>query len=141
MPGKTATKTRAGILLFRQAGKDLQVFLGHPGGPFWSRKDLGVWTLPKGLIAPGEDPLAAAQREFAEETGHVPQGEFISSATRSSREARSFTYGQCKKTGKRIYCAAIHSRWNGRQNPDGGRVSPSLTAPAGLLLPKRVRRF
>jgi predicted NUDIX family NTP pyrophosphohydrolase len=52
--------------------------LATRGGPVWSKKDLGVWTIPKGLIAPGEDPLAAAQREFEEETGHVPQGEFIS---------------------------------------------------------------
>jgi 8-oxo-dGTP pyrophosphatase MutT (NUDIX family) len=70
--------------------KICRFFLATRGARSGARK-IGVWTLPKGLIAPGEDPLAA-QREFAEETGHVPQGEFISSATRSSREARSFTY-------------------------------------------------
>jgi predicted NUDIX family NTP pyrophosphohydrolase len=58
-------------------GQRFAGFSWPPGGPVLE-KDLGVWTLPKGLIAPGEDPLAAAQREFAEETGHVPQGEFIS---------------------------------------------------------------
>ena len=51
--------------------------LAHPGGPFWSRKDQGVWTIPKGLIGPSESLLSAAQREFAEETGYRPGGEAI----------------------------------------------------------------
>ncbi|MEO8383101.1 MAG: NUDIX domain-containing protein [Acidobacteriota bacterium] len=61
-------KTSAGILLYRRRD-ELEVFLVHPGGPFWARKDLGAWSLPKGEPAEGEDPLAAAVREFAEETG------------------------------------------------------------------------
>ncbi len=64
----------AGLLLFRKTGKGLEVLLGHPGGPFWARKDDGAWTIPKGLIARNETPLAAAKREFAEETGHRPRG-------------------------------------------------------------------
>jgi len=56
---------------------DIHVLLGHPGGPFWRRKDEGAWTIPKGLIGPGEPPLAAARREFAEETGHYPRGNTI----------------------------------------------------------------
>ena len=52
--------------------------LGHPGGPFWSRKDQGAWTIPKGLIGPGESLLSAAQRESAEETGYCPGGKTIS---------------------------------------------------------------
>jgi predicted NUDIX family NTP pyrophosphohydrolase len=67
----------AGILLFRQGDGGVEVLLGHPGGPFWRRKDHGAWTIPKGLIAPNETPLAAAKREFAEETGHHPRGEAI----------------------------------------------------------------
>lgn len=51
------------------------MFLVHPGGPFWARKDLGAWSIPKGEPAPGEDPLAAALREFEEETGHRPSGD------------------------------------------------------------------
>ena len=54
----------------------LQVFLIHPGGPFFMKRDDGVWSIPKGLLDPGEDPLAAARREFSEETGCSPQGEF-----------------------------------------------------------------
>lgn len=62
----------AGILVYRRAGAQLDFLLGHPGGPLWARKDLGAWMAPKGLIAPGEAPLDAAQREFREETGLEP---------------------------------------------------------------------
>lgn len=63
----------AGILLFRRE-KGLEVFLVHPGGPFWAAKDAGAWSIPKGGIGPGEDKLAAARREFAEETGFAAAG-------------------------------------------------------------------
>ncbi len=64
----------AGLLLFRRAAAGLEVLLVHPGGPFWARKDAGAWSIPKGEVAPGEDPLAAARRELAEETGCAPEG-------------------------------------------------------------------
>jgi len=67
----------AGLLLFRQVGKGLEVLLVHPGGPFWARKDDGAWSIPKGEFEEPEDPLAAAIREFEEETGARPSGEFI----------------------------------------------------------------
>ncbi|HXE24879.1 MAG TPA: NUDIX domain-containing protein [Roseiarcus sp.] len=70
-------KTSAGLLLFRKAAAGLQVLLVHPGGPFWARKDEGAWSIPKGLADPGEDLLAAAQREFLEETGMAVDGEFL----------------------------------------------------------------
>jgi predicted NUDIX family NTP pyrophosphohydrolase len=70
-------KRSAGILLFRRCNGELEVFLAHPGGPFWAKKDLGAWTIPKGEIAEGEDPLAAAKREFEEEIGVAIDGEFI----------------------------------------------------------------
>ena len=62
--------------MYRGAGADLSVLLVHPGGPFWARKDLGAWSIPKGEYGPDEDPLAVAQREFAEETGVQPRGNF-----------------------------------------------------------------
>jgi predicted NUDIX family NTP pyrophosphohydrolase len=63
----------AGLLLYRRRADRLEVLLVHPGGPFWAKKDAAVWSLPKGLYDPGsEDPLAAARREFAEETGQEP---------------------------------------------------------------------
>ena len=67
----------AGILLYRRAGRALEVFLVHPGGPFWAGKDEGAWSIPKGLCQPGENPLDAAKREFEEETGIRPAGSFV----------------------------------------------------------------
>ena len=70
-------KKSAGILLYRLRNKQCEVFLVHPGGPFWKNKDLGSWSIPKGEFDDSEDPLAAAQREFEEETGIACTGEFI----------------------------------------------------------------
>ena len=70
-------KTSAGLLLYRDAPDGLQVFLVHPGGPFWAHKDDGVWSIPKGEFGPDEDPLAAARREFTEETGFTASGDFV----------------------------------------------------------------
>jgi predicted NUDIX family NTP pyrophosphohydrolase len=69
------TATSAGLLLYRRSGADLEVFLVHPGGPFFARRDDGWWTVPKGIVDPGEDPLDAARREFAEETSFAPPAE------------------------------------------------------------------
>jgi predicted NUDIX family NTP pyrophosphohydrolase len=66
----------AGILLYRKLNNVLQVFLVHPGGPFWKNKDDGAWSIPKGEYESDEDPLAAAKREFYEETGQYIDGEF-----------------------------------------------------------------
>jgi len=73
----TDAKTSAGILLYRYREGALQVLLVHPGGPFWAQKDLGAWSVPKGLIDPGEDALKAALREFREETGFIARNHFI----------------------------------------------------------------
>jgi len=67
----------AGILLFRFNKNKLEVFLVHPGGPFWAKKDEGAWSIPKGLFEDGEDPLDATKREFKEETGFEVDGDFI----------------------------------------------------------------
>jgi predicted NUDIX family NTP pyrophosphohydrolase len=67
----------AGVLMFRLRDGRLQVLLVHPGGPFWHRKDLGAWTIPKGERALGEDAETTARREFAEETGHAPDGPLL----------------------------------------------------------------
>ncbi len=72
MPRKSA-----GILLYRVRAGVPEVLLVHPGGPLWARKDAGAWTIPKGQISEGEDPLAAAKREFQEETGSEVTGEFL----------------------------------------------------------------
>ena len=71
MPDKSA-----GVLLFRRRDAGVELFLVHPGGPFWAKKDDGAWSIPKGLYEDDEDPFAAAQREFAEEVGTRIDGEF-----------------------------------------------------------------
>lgn len=67
-------KLSAGILLYRGEGARAEVLLVHPGGPFWAKKDEAAWSIPKGLVDEGEDVLAAARREFEEETGMKPEG-------------------------------------------------------------------
>jgi predicted NUDIX family NTP pyrophosphohydrolase len=71
-------KQSAGLLLYRLKDGVTEILLGHPGGPFWARKDAGSWSIPKGEYQPDEEPLAAARREFAEETGHAaPDGPVV----------------------------------------------------------------
>jgi predicted NUDIX family NTP pyrophosphohydrolase len=70
-------KRSAGILIYRRGPTGIEVFLVHPGGPYWAKKDAGAWSVPKGECEPGEDGLAAARRELAEETGLAPQGDFL----------------------------------------------------------------
>lgn len=72
-----AGRQSAGILLYRISDKNLEVFLVHPGGPYWKDKDEGAWTIPKGEFVEGEEPLDAAVREFKEETGSYIHGKFI----------------------------------------------------------------
>ena len=74
---KRIPRRSAGVLLYRRAGRRLEVLLAHPGGPFWKNKDDGAWSIPKGEYGENEDPLAAAKREFAEETGLSLPGDFI----------------------------------------------------------------
>lgn len=98
----------AGLLMYRYSGSILEVFLVHPGGPFWAKKDEGAWTIPKGLIAPGEDNLAAAKREFEEETSIASSEPFIGLG-----EVR-------QKSGKRIFA------WAFRGSGDAPSVKSNL---------------
>lgn len=70
-------RVAAGIVLYRRADKDIEIFLIHMGGPFWAKKDEGAWSFPKGEYADGEEPLAAARREFHEETSFEIAGDFV----------------------------------------------------------------
>jgi predicted NUDIX family NTP pyrophosphohydrolase len=72
-----ARKESAGIVMYRYRASELEIFLVHPGGPFWKNKDSGAWSIPKGEFEAGEDPLEAARREFHEETGFSVKGSFI----------------------------------------------------------------
>lgn len=70
-------KRSAGLVMYRRRGTTVEVLLVHPGGPFWAKKDLGAWSIPKGEWADGEEPFDAARREFEEETGVVAEGDFL----------------------------------------------------------------
>lgn len=89
-------KLSAGILAYRVRGDDLQVLLGHPGGPFWKNKDRNAWSIPKGLIDDGEDPLRAAQREFLEETGFTLDGPFLELAPIRQKSGKIVSAWACE---------------------------------------------
>jgi predicted NUDIX family NTP pyrophosphohydrolase len=74
-------KRSAGLIVYRRRGEDLEVFLVHPGGPFWAKKDLGAWSIPKGEYEEGEEGLDVARREFLEETGFAVDGDFLEVGT------------------------------------------------------------
>jgi predicted NUDIX family NTP pyrophosphohydrolase len=82
------TKVSAGLLLYRKKGNVLEVFLVHPGGPFFASKDSGAWSIPKGELDEGEDALAAAKREFEEETGFKAEGEFLQLAPATQKSGK-----------------------------------------------------
>uniref|UniRef100_A0ABP8B2V5 NUDIX domain-containing protein n=1 Tax=Pedobacter jeongneungensis TaxID=947309 RepID=A0ABP8B2V5_9SPHI len=88
-------KQSAGILLYKKTDQHIEFFLVHPGGPFFAKKDLGFWTIPKGELNENEAPLAAAIREFAEETGKNLSGDFIELSP------------VVQKGGKKVLCWAI----------------------------------
>jgi predicted NUDIX family NTP pyrophosphohydrolase len=98
----------AGLLLYRIAEAGLQVLLVHPGGPFWARRDLGAWSIPKGETREGEELLAAALREFREETG-------------ASAEGATFALGQIRQRGGKL----VHA-WAMRGDFDPGRLRSNL---------------
>jgi predicted NUDIX family NTP pyrophosphohydrolase len=81
-------KRSAGILLYRTSRGRLEVLLVHPGGPFWQNKDNGSWSIPKGEYQPNQDPLTAARREVAEETGLVLDGDFIQLTPRTLKSGK-----------------------------------------------------
>jgi predicted NUDIX family NTP pyrophosphohydrolase len=72
-----AAKQSAGLLMYRRGARGLELLLVHPGGPYWRGKDAGAWSLPKGEFGDDEEPLAAACREFEEETGVAPAGPYL----------------------------------------------------------------
>ena len=115
-------KHSAGLLLYRHDSAGLEVFLVHPGGPFWAHKDEGAWSIPKGEFEPTEDPLAAARREFTEETGFEAEGDFVPLTPLR------------QKSGKIVHawavqmdCDPAHVRsntftWKGREFPEVDRA-------------------
>jgi predicted NUDIX family NTP pyrophosphohydrolase len=84
-------KKSAGLLMYRRRHGTLDVFLVHPGGPFWEKKDAGSWSIPKGEYMPGEEPFEVAKREFQEETGFRASGEFIPLTPRKQPSGKVIT--------------------------------------------------
>ncbi len=85
-------KASAGILAYRSTPGGLEVLIAHPGGPFWVNRDDGAWTIPKGEVEPGEDLLATARREFAEELGvAVPGGPFLELGSVTQKAGKTVT--------------------------------------------------
>jgi predicted NUDIX family NTP pyrophosphohydrolase len=95
-------KRSAGLLMYRWKQDGIEVFLVHPGGPYWATKDQGAWTIPKGEYDEDEEPFAAAQREFFEETGFTADGEFLSLGEVRQRSGKIVTawafLGDCDPT-------------------------------------------
>ena len=89
LSGATVPKRSAGILLFRRKGPEPEVLLVHPGGPYWASKDEGAWSIPKGQYEMGESARDAAKREFEEETGMRPDGEFVSLGAFAQSKAKT----------------------------------------------------
>jgi predicted NUDIX family NTP pyrophosphohydrolase len=110
----------AGLLMYRYSGSILEVFLVHPGGPFWAGKEDGAWSIPKGLVDPGEDNLAAAKREFEEETSIPPSEPFIDLG-----EIR-------QKSGKRIFVWAFQ-RTGGTPSVKSNLFTMEWPPHSGLL--------
>ncbi len=102
-------KVSAGILLYRRVDGEIEVLLGHPGGPFFSRLDLGHWTIPKGELADDDEPLTAAFREFEEETGHS-----VAAVARNPAAPPLDLGGVVQASGKRVHCWAVE----GNLDPD-----------------------
>jgi predicted NUDIX family NTP pyrophosphohydrolase len=101
-------KRSAGLIMYRSFEGHLEVFLVHPGGPFWAKKDIGAWSIPKGEFEEGENPLVAATREFHEETGFAAQGHFLE-------------LGEVKQNGGKVVIA-----WAFEGNCDPGDLVSNL---------------
>ena len=136
MPAKSA-----GLLLYRMRADGPEVFLVHPGGPFWARKDAGAWSIPKGEISADEDPLRAARREFAEETGFVVDGDFQALTPLRQRSGKWIhawaLAGDCD--ADRIRSNTCEVQWP----PRSGRLItvPEVDRAAWLPLPRAFEKL
>jgi predicted NUDIX family NTP pyrophosphohydrolase len=117
-------RVSAGLLLYRFRGRELQVFVAHPGGPFFTSKDDGHWTIPKGEVEPGEDLLAAAIREVREETGIAidPDSEFIALGSIQ------------QKGGKVVHAWAVESDWDDTQPVQSNSLTMEWPPSSGRML-------
>lgn len=113
----------AGLLLYRLNNDEVELFLAHPGGPYWVNRDEGAWSIPKGLFEPDESPLDAARREFKEETGFEVDGEFI-------------PLGELKQPGGKI----VHA-WGLEHDVDASQIVSNTYAVEWPYKSGRWRRY
>lgn len=135
--GMKGAKQSAGILAFRRSTRDIEVFLVHPGGPYWAKRDMGVWSLPKGEFPEEEDGLAVAKREFSEETGLIVEGQFLPLGTAKQRGGKIVTAWaiEANLDPNLVKSNTFTMEWP----PKSGRMQKSrkLTKPIGSLWIKR----
>jgi predicted NUDIX family NTP pyrophosphohydrolase len=129
-------KLSAGILLFRRRA-GVEVMLVHPGGPFWAKKDEGAWSIPKGLADEGEDLLAAAKREFFEETGMQVAGAFLDLGAHKKPRDKTIAAWACEGDFDAATLKATHSRSNGLRVRAESCHSQKSTEPRGIRSTRR----
>src|SRR5687767_13710279 len=121
-------KISAGLLMYRFRAGHVEVLLAHPGGPFFTNKDLGAWTIPKGLVDEDENQLDAARREFKEETGTRPEGDFVPLGEVLQKGGKTVVAWAFEGDLDPAAITATPSRRNGRRDPDDGKRSRKSTA-------------
>lgn len=135
-------KQSAGLLVFRRKGAQVEVLLVHPGGPFWAKKDLGAWSIPKGEFEEGENPLDVARREFKEETGHnPPSGQYISLDSRKQPSGKVVLAWavQGDLDAANITSNAFEMEWPPKSGKTG--VFPEVDKAAWFDLAEAVRKL
>ena len=133
--GSQRSRISAGLLMFRRRNNQFEVLLAHPGGPFFVRKDDGVWTIPKGEAAAGEDLLTRAQIEFEEEVGFRPE-EFwtgLRLVDQTKRGQNCACLGIRRRFTEPLSRDQICSNWNGRHVPESARCFQRLISRAFFL--------
>jgi predicted NUDIX family NTP pyrophosphohydrolase len=134
-------KPSAGILVFKRSTRGVEVFLVHPGGPFWAKKDAGAWSLPKGEYAEDEDPFAAAKREFQEETGLKVEGSFLPLGTVKQPGGKTITAWSvaAKPDPSLVRSNTFHMEWP----PKSGRTQefPEIDKAAWFSLEEARKKI
>lgn len=135
-------RTSAGLLMYRLRDGHLEVFLAHPGGPLFARRDEGHWTLPKGELDPGEELLAAAIREFEEEVGLKPSGELVplgSIQQKGGKIVHAWAFRGDWKEGQAHRCSTFEMQWP----PRSGRVQkfPEIDRVEFFALPEARKKL
>jgi predicted NUDIX family NTP pyrophosphohydrolase len=134
-------KQSAGLLVYRTRDTQLEVFLVHPGGPFWAKKDAGAWSIPKGELAPREDPLDAARREFMEETGSSVSGPFahLGSVRQAGGKVIHAFIAEAELDAEKIVSSTFQMEWP----PRSGRFAefPEVDRAAWFSLDRAAEKI